>query len=189
MKRCCENCGHPWPTQTFPQTCLACHTPAWQNPLPVIVALITTTHPSTLTTHILLGVRAIPPQIGHPALFSGYMETTKPSPPRTTEWKQEAIREVYEETSGLILLQPEQLQPLAAFPFANSASVPGVFTAFCHAHIPWPNLTNWTPNEEVSQLLLPPLTNTPPLAFSTHEEAVTRFRMLPPPENPPRGTP
>ena len=174
--RHCTHCGSPWPdlAREWPRVCNTCRTTTWRNARPVIIVILLTEDPHTGVEHVLLGVRAIPPQVGHPALFSGFIEQMS-NEPQPLAWQQEAAREVWEETSGLILLDPKSIQPHHAFPFDTSHSVPGIFMAFCVARIPWPSLANWTPNEETSQLLLAPLHDIgvhTHLAFPTHEAAI-----------------
>lgn len=168
---CCQQCGTKWPEDAaWPRTCITCNTTTWRNVRTVCTILLTTTNPHTGCENIIVGVRKSTHGNGQPALFAGNMEHDGTfSDPEA--WRHEVVREVSEETNGLIHLDVAAIKPFYPYPYAMSPTVPGVMIVFSQAHIPWPDLSTFEPNEEVEAILcVPP--HEVYLAFETHRTVV-----------------
>lgn len=172
----CSECGAAWNNtiSAWPRTCAVCQTTTWRNMRPVGVALIHSVDPTTKAPVVLLIRRAIEPGVGDLALISGFLEQQESG--KMASWQDELVREVAEETSGVLVIEPNALTPLNAYPFAMSQSVEGVIQIFAHAFVPWVNLSTFVPNRETSEVLWVPVDEIQTTAFQTHDLAIKAWR-------------
>ena len=156
----CGHCGFPWsiPDASWPRTC-SCGGTTWRNPIPVAVLLV-----PLLSQSKILGVRRnINPGKGLPALPEGFLETGE-------TWRPGAARELLEESSGTIIVDPSFIQVFAVETPPTNLNVTLIFcSAPPIAGIP----ENFVPNAEVSELLV--LSSDMELAFSLHTDVMRKY--------------
>jgi ADP-ribose pyrophosphatase YjhB (NUDIX family) len=165
MSKHCGHCGARWPDPElpWPRLCPGCQQKTYRNPAPAAVLLIPVLDHPTIG---FLGVRrAIPPFVGEVALVSGYVESGE-------DWRVGAAREVTEETSGLVTLDPNKIH---VFDVESSTTNPDVLLIFATAP-PIPTLpTGFVPNEEVTELVV--LDTLSPIPFQLHRKAIRDYTL------------
>jgi ADP-ribose pyrophosphatase YjhB (NUDIX family) len=163
----CHDCGAPYAfddrlTKQWPRTCESCHRTVWKNPIPVVVSIVRVNGPGLLTVR-----RNIEPEKGKLAFPGGYIDYGE-------TWQQAAARELYEETSTLIDVDPDYFELLGV----EHASSTGNILIFCHClkviqSVDDKDIENFKPNPEVSELRV---IHTPTeLAWPTHTEFAKRY--------------
>lgn len=153
MKYCSQCAAEMGDQAGWPQKCPGCSRLFFKNPTPVAVVVV------PVDGGVLAVRRAIPPQVGHLALPGGFVNWGE-------TWQQAACREVYEETS--LVLLPEELTLLELI------SVPeGNLLIFCRAQ---PRTQDQVPlhfrNQEVSEMVV--LFGPQELAFPTHTKMLAQ---------------
>lgn len=149
----CSYCGTRYTQVDWPRTCGGCGRMSWVNPLPVAVVLL------PVDDGLLLVRRAIPP-IGQLALPGGYINLGE-------SWEEAGAREVYEETG--VRISPSEL---THFQTRSTPPPETLLIVFALAR-PLGNLPAFTPNEEVSELVVGRAPSE--LAFSLHTDAMAAW--------------
>jgi 8-oxo-dGTP diphosphatase len=169
----CPECGKPWTNKDapFPRTCEACDASVWKNLLPVGVLVI----PIRNQPDHFLVVRRAPGTIleNELALAGGFMEAPKT---RITDeniailvWKSEVAREALEEI-GLVI-DPASIQLLDA---VSAPTQPGNILIFASCP-PQDVPADFTPNDEVSEVVAVHASEIGRLPWSTHRAAVVSY--------------
>jgi 8-oxo-dGTP diphosphatase len=160
----CHFCGAKHTEKKFPKTCGACREITWRNPTPVVVAIVRTLGSGLLTVR-----RDIEPEKGELAFPGGYVDFGE-------SWQEAAAREVFEETSELVKLAPEDFSLLTIETASNKNLL-----IFCACKTKIVNLDEgdcreiFKPNSEVSELKI--LRAPIKMAWKTHQEfAYAYFR-------------
>lgn len=164
----CHYCGSAydgdvWKTKKWPRTCSCCGETVWKNPIPVVVAIV-----RTLGSGLLVVRRDIEPARGELAFPGGYVDAGE-------TWQEAAAREVFEETSGLVKLSPEQFSLLTLATATTNKNI----LIFCAVKDFIVNIdegecrATFKPNPEVSELKI--LRAPTKLAWPTHSEFVHEY--------------
>jgi hypothetical protein len=159
----CHHCGEPYDfdvreADLWPRTCGACGEAGWRNPLPVVVSIV------RVGNGLLTVRRDIEPERGKLAFPGGYIDYGE-------TWQEAAARELFEETSNLIDVDPDYFELLGIENAAN-----GNILIFCASKRRWVDdrdIENFKPNLEVSELRV---IHTPTkLAWETHTKFAKGF--------------
>ena len=152
----CSFCGHPYGLrQPWPRRCVACHSVAYRNPLPVVVLLVPVN-----TGGLVVIRRGERPKKGQLALPGGFIEVGE-------SWQEAAVRELYEE-AGLKVdagaVRDERVRSAADGTLLVFGRVPPIEEA---------KLPPFQPNDEVEERLI--IYEPTSLAFDLHTEVVRDF--------------
>lgn len=156
----CHFCGSKHLTENWPRTCGVCSRTTWDNPLPVVVAIIPVSRKGILTVR-----RNIEPQKGRLALPGGYIDHAE-------TWQAAAHREVLEEVG--IDINPRLF---TLFGVESSSNRNTILVFGKTPEMPdFADLDfSFVPNTEVSEIQF--LKTPETLAFPTHTEMLTRAMM------------
>lgn len=155
---CCSYCGAAFEAGSFPKTCSVCQHTTWLNPIPIVVVILPMVNKSKVG--VLIQQRAIPPQKGHWALPSGYVDLGE-----TCE--QAAAREVKEEMG--IDTDPNMYR---LFSLTNSSD--GHLLVFLEYRKDLTfDMIGFQPNEEVSAIDI--LYTSRELAFPSHTIQIENY--------------
>lgn len=163
----CHFCGESYDfeirrAKEWPRACEACGERVWCNPTPVIVSLVEFRQHEAL----LVVRRDIEPEKGELAFPGGYID-------RWETWQEAAARELNEETSGLVQIEPKHFQLLGVENATN-----GNLLIFCASttplhHIQFQDIRDFNPNSEVSELKV--IDSVQKLAWETHTKWARRY--------------
>lgn len=150
----CHFCGTKHTSDVWPRTCGACAKTTWDNPLPVVVAIL------PMGGGILTVRRDIEPQRGHLALPGGYIDHAE-------TWEAAAHREVVEEVGIDVHPSLFKLYGVESSSNRNTVLIFGVTP-----RLPDLDVFEFVPNHEVSELKI--ILNPIELAFPTHTKMLAR---------------
>jgi 8-oxo-dGTP pyrophosphatase MutT (NUDIX family) len=158
----CHHCGEAYillhtRTKTWPRTCGVCGETVWRNPIPVVVSIV------RVGTGLLTVRRDIEPERGKLAFPGGYIDYGE-------TWQQAASRELFEETSEMILLNPENFSLLGIENASNGNIL--IFCA-CRDVILSLDVDEFEPNPEVTELEV--IQSPTALAWATHTKFAKRY--------------
>lgn len=169
----CTECGKPWTNKEapFPRTCEACNATTWKNLLPVGVLVI----PVRNQPDHFLVVRRAPGTVleNELALAGGFMEAPKARITNPDEailvWKNETAREALEEI-GLVI-DPASLSLINA---VSAPTQPGNILIFASCP-PQDVPADFTPNDEISEVVVIHVSEIGRLPWSTHRDAISTY--------------